>query len=83
MKLMHFALYGAVVLLLFGACKTTDQDPLKLVIDADQVESSLQETLITAQEGSTIVLPEGNFSFKRSLSPVSYTHLTLPTICSV
>jgi len=77
MKLRYYMLYGAVILLLLGACKTAEQDPLKLVIDSDQVEASLQETLITAKEGSTIILPEGKFSFKRSLSLADTPNMTI------
>lgn len=77
MKLAHITLYSALALLVLAGCKTTEQDPLRLVIDADQVEVSLQETLITAQAGSTIVLPAGTYSFKRSLSLTDTPDMTI------
>ena len=77
MKLAHITLYSALALLVLAGCKATEQDPLRLVIDADQVEVSLQETLITAQAGSTIVLPAGTYSFKRSLSLTDTPDMTI------
>ena len=77
MKLAHITLYSALALLVLAGCKTTEQDPLRLLIDADQVEASLQETLITAQAGSTIVLPAGTYSFKRSLSLTDTPDMTI------
>ena len=37
-------------------------------MSATEVESSLQKKLIEAKDGEMILLPEGNFSFKRGLS---------------
>ena len=49
-----------------------------MVVPAETVEETLDELLSFCVEGD-IIIDHGNSNFKA----VSYTHLTLPTICSV
>ena len=48
-----------------------------IVFTADNVVSELQRTLITAKDGDLITLPEGSFSFKRSLSLNDTPNITI------
>ncbi len=52
-------------LFIFSCKPSADQG---IVLTAENVVSELQRTLITAKDGDLITLPEGSFSFKRSLS---------------
>ena len=45
-------------------------------------ESEVDEVFITALEGRFAMAIDGPHALEAELGPVSYTHLTLPTICS-
>ena len=74
MKNLSYILSGLFLIFLFG-CKTAPTGPQAM--SADEVVSNLQKRLIEAQEGETILLPEGTFSFKR---PLSFTDIAGVTI---
>lgn len=50
----------------FIACKPGETESAALAIE--NLPSELQKRLITAEPGEKIILPEGNFAFKRSIS---------------
>ena len=50
--------------------------------DGDEAQRQLG-VLIAAGKAPDIILPTGVYGISLYLDPVSYTHLTLPTICSV
>ncbi|MDG2448660.1 MAG: parallel beta-helix domain-containing protein [Saprospiraceae bacterium] len=56
----------ALVALSFVSCKQTEKD--SGMLSADNLHTQLQKKLINAKAGDNILLPEGTFSFKRSLS---------------
>ena len=87
----------AVGMVLVAGCqKQAAQAPTVAAADG-AFAATLQERLLDAKPGDVIEIPAGRHQFERSLSlradgvtirgagmdPVSYTHLTLPTICSV
>lgn len=57
-----------VTLLLFTCYACKDAGQAKGMISAENVEKELQKMLITAKAGDEFILPEGKFSFKRSVS---------------
>ena len=64
------------------------QDPVRLLPPAEAAELPVadadgQRVLDRVAEGSNVVVLGAPGTGKTSLAPVSYTHLTLPTICSV
>ena len=74
MKNSYYIAAGLIVIFL-SACKTTPTAPQAM--SADEVVSSLQKRLIEAQEGEIILLPEGTFSFKRPLSFMDVSGVTI------
>ena len=74
MKNLSYILSGLFLISLV-ACKTVPTGPQAM--SADEVVSNFQKRLIEAQEGETILLPEGTFSFKR---PLSFTDIAGVTI---
>ena len=46
-------------------------------------QEEIQEALIDLEPGDVLTLEPGEYFFEDGVSPVSYTHLTLPTIYSV
>lgn len=77
MKLYNLTIVGVIGLGLFISCQSSPKNPLAIILAQDVVEANLQETLITAKAGSTISLPEGTFSFKRSLSLADTPDITI------
>ena len=67
MKLSSPPLGLLALLVLFGmACQQLTDEPQPM--DANALVEELQQRLIEAEPGEQIVLPEGTFSFRRSLS---------------
>lgn len=64
------------ITLLLVSCKPA-VDESHLVLSADKLVSELQRTLITAIDGDVITLPEGTFSFKRSISLNDTPNITI------
>ena len=72
---------------------TTNNFPIVDLIDFGIIGDGLRPnddvlstvlSLYDDMSGVIIKFPEGDFLFNQTISlPVSYTHLTLPTICSV
>lgn len=63
----YFRLISLVIFVGLIACKpNTPQGPETL--GAENLEANLQKRLITAKGGDVILLPEGTFDFKRSIS---------------
>ena len=83
------SIIGLCFLLLFSSCSPLyiaragweeskilwNKEPIDKVLDGE-VSDELRKTL-------TLVLDVREFAKTNGLNPVSYTHLTLPTICSV
>ena len=59
-----YNLLGFLLITAIFACKPKAPAPLS----AENIQAELQKRLITAQEGEEIILPEGHFSFQRSIS---------------
>lgn len=67
MKLSYFFVSIFAAFLLFGTgCQPTKEQSATL--DPNSLVKDLQKRLIEAQPGDQIMLPEGTFSFKRSIS---------------
>ncbi|MCB0850953.1 MAG: right-handed parallel beta-helix repeat-containing protein [Bacteroidetes bacterium] len=65
MKTTHYIIHFCTILCLgYFSCSSSGPAP----ISPEEVVSTLQKRLIQAQEGETILLPEGTFSFQRPLS---------------
>ncbi len=56
------------LLLTIGMLACTSEEPTSNSLDPENLEKTLLEKLITAEDGEKIALPEGTFSFKRPLS---------------
>ncbi|MEE9373540.1 MAG: parallel beta-helix domain-containing protein [Saprospiraceae bacterium] len=62
----YIILVIAMTFLSILSCKPGDK--VADILSADNLQAELQKRLITAKAGDKILLPEGSFSFKRSLS---------------
>lgn len=60
-----FSFFSFILILVFS-CKPADKGPA--VLSAENLEAELQRKLIEAKAGDQILLPEGTFSFQRSIS---------------
>ncbi len=63
------------IFLVLYACKVVPTGPQP--IKAEELVSTLQKRLIEAQEGETILLPEGTFEFNRPLSLTDIPGITI------
>ena len=66
MKYASLLIGLSFLLISLNSCKNIQDDGI--VLTAENLESKLQEALILAKGGDRIVLPEGKFEFKRSIS---------------
>jgi parallel beta-helix repeat protein len=72
----HFIVLA--VLLMMVACKTTsDSKSNAITLSGENLSKELQKHLITAKDGSQFILPEGTFSFNRSISLNDTPNITI------
>jgi len=64
-SVISLAIIGLIILLGISSCQ---QAKNSAVLSPENLSIALQEKLIEAQSGDIITLPEGSFSFKRSIS---------------
>ena len=83
---MRKVIFFAFVIGLATSCEHAPEGVIAL--SGDEVESKLQEALISAKAGDEIIIPEGTYSFQRSLSLFDIPNVTIKgagkkkTICS-
>ena len=72
-----FLIIGLLGVLIISCSSPQPQGLQPLQVDAENFEKDLQTLLITADSGSVIIMPEGNFDLSRSISMDGVPGLTL------